>query len=267
MPAISAHSRDADRPVAARAEEADLAGAVGDLRVGAVLGAQVDARRHEPEVAAAHEAQQAGEDQADDADPLDLVPDACTSTTTRRRPRTRRTGTPRRVRRSAIHSSSSVPTASRLGSERHGVACSPSATCRTGRSSSRTAPGRSTGAPAACSCPSAWPRGTGRTGRASPTRISKFICEWYVPHSSAQRPTYAPVLSIVTSNWLTTLPGNTSRLNSSAGTQNEWMTSCECSSNRIGLAGRHDQHRDVAAVTDRGDLLARRVDVLACLRR
>src|SRR5215467_2514201 len=64
-------------------------------------------------------------------------------------------------------------------------------------------------------------------------RSSKFICEWYVPHSSAQRPTYAPVLSMVTSNWLTTLPGNTSRLNSKAGTQNEWMTSCECSLNRI----------------------------------
>ena len=96
MPAIRARRRDAERPVAARAEEADLAGAVGDLRVVAVLRAQVDAARDEPEVAAAHEAQQAGQDQADDADPLDVVPDGCTSTTTRRRPRTRRTGTPRR---------------------------------------------------------------------------------------------------------------------------------------------------------------------------
>src|SRR5690554_2636586 len=65
-------------------------------------------------------------------------------------------------------------------------------------------------------------------------RTSKFLIEWYVLHSSAHRPTYAPSLSTstVTSNWLRRSPGNTSRLNSSSGTQNEWITSRDSSSNR-----------------------------------
>jgi hypothetical protein len=56
-----------------------------------------------------------------------------------------------------------------------------------------------------------------------------------VPHSSAQWPTYAPIWSMVTSNVLVTLPGNTSRLKSSSGTQNEWITSSACSTKRIRL--------------------------------
>ena len=59
MPVDDRGERQAERPVAARAEEADLAGAVGDLAVVPVLRAQVDAARDEPEVAAAHQAQQA----------------------------------------------------------------------------------------------------------------------------------------------------------------------------------------------------------------
>ena len=56
-----------------------------------------------------------------------------------------------------------------------------------------------------------------------------------MPHSSAHRPTYAPSWSIVTANEFFTLPGNTSRLNSRSGTQNEWITSSACSANRIVL--------------------------------
>src|SRR6266545_2323868 len=66
------------------------------------------------------------------------------------------------------------------------------------------------------------------------TRTSKFIIEWYVPHSSAQRPTYSPGWRTVTSNWLSK-PGITSRLNSSSGTQKEWITSLLSSLNRIFL--------------------------------
>src|SRR5262249_33089397 len=51
--------------------EADLPGTVGDLRVVTVLRARIDAPRDEPEVAAAHRGQQPGEQQGDDADPLD----------------------------------------------------------------------------------------------------------------------------------------------------------------------------------------------------
>ena len=82
--AIAAGQRHAERPVAARAEEADLAGAVGDLGVRPVLRARVDAPGDEPEVAAAHRAQQARQDQRDDADPLDVPPVCAVASTSRR---------------------------------------------------------------------------------------------------------------------------------------------------------------------------------------
>src|SRR5947207_9216675 len=62
--------RQPERPVAARAEEPDLARTIDDLGVGQVLRAWVDAARDEPEVQRAHGAQQAAQDQRDRADPL-----------------------------------------------------------------------------------------------------------------------------------------------------------------------------------------------------
>ena len=58
-----------------------------------------------------------------------------------------------------------------------------------------------------------------------------------MPHSSAHRPTKLPVVVAVNSNWLSrtveVVPyGMTSRLNRNSGTQNEWMTSSECSTTR-----------------------------------
>ena len=58
---------DADRPVAARAEEAQLAGGLGDLGVAAVLGTGVDAPRDEPEERAGDAEQAAGQDQRGEA--------------------------------------------------------------------------------------------------------------------------------------------------------------------------------------------------------
>ena len=60
---------------------------------------------------------------------------------------------------------------------------------------------------------------------------------WFDARDSAQRPTNAPVFVIsltwkMLSEWLATGSGITSRLNSISGTQNEWMTSRPCSTNR-----------------------------------
>ena len=68
------------------------------------------------------------------------------------------------------------------------------------------------------------------------TLMKKFIRSWSTPHSSAQRPTNVPVLSMVTSNWLTR-PGMTSRLNRNSGTQNEWMTSWTRSNRMLRSSG------------------------------
>ena len=74
-PATVAGAGDAERPVAARAEEAQLAGRLGDLGVAAVLGTRVDAARHEPEERAGDAEQAAGEDQRGEAGPLDVAVD------------------------------------------------------------------------------------------------------------------------------------------------------------------------------------------------
>src|SRR3954453_16329717 len=59
---------DGDGPVAARAEEAQVAGAVGDLGLGVVLGALLEASRDEAELRPDDQGEAAGQGEADDAD-------------------------------------------------------------------------------------------------------------------------------------------------------------------------------------------------------
>src|SRR5215204_6090606 len=61
---------DAEGPVAAGAEETELAGAVGDVGVRIVLGTLLDPAGDELEVGADDQAQAAGERDADDPDDL-----------------------------------------------------------------------------------------------------------------------------------------------------------------------------------------------------
>ena len=74
-PIVRGGQRQRERPVAGRAEEPQLAGAVGDLGVLAVLGAGVDAARDEPEEAADQAGQAAGQHQGRRPDGL-LGPEA-----------------------------------------------------------------------------------------------------------------------------------------------------------------------------------------------
>ena len=63
-------------------------------------------------------------------------------------------------------------------------------------------------------------------GLASRPSPWKSIRLWSTPHSSAHRPAYVAGLGRGDLE-LVVLPGMTSLLNRNAGTQNEWMTSCE----------------------------------------
>jgi hypothetical protein len=65
---------DPQRPIAAGREEPELAGALGDLGVGAVLGTRVDTPRHEREERSDDPAQPTGQDQCRHADWLEPLP-------------------------------------------------------------------------------------------------------------------------------------------------------------------------------------------------
>jgi hypothetical protein len=69
----SSRRGDPDGPVATRAEEAQLTGAVADLGVLVVLGTGLDPASDEPEVAPHQQCQTTGQQERDRADRLDAV--------------------------------------------------------------------------------------------------------------------------------------------------------------------------------------------------
>ena len=217
-PVMRGRRRQPERPVAARAEEAELAGAVGDVGVVAVLRTRVDAAGDEPEVAAAHRAA-AGRRTGPARWCRPTRPAARRPRSRRRRRRRTRTGS-RDGSRRAVYSVFIRLPRFRAGLSRSGrTACAVSVGLERMRRRRARLPRRSRSAPAWRS-ESPLPLGArevaGRTSPSSTARISKFIMRVVGAAQLGAAPDVRALgrRPVIWNSLFGSLPGKTSRLNS-----------------------------------------------------